>query len=160
MAIHVVKSSESLWSISNYYGVSIATIIQVNGLLSANGIVPGLALYIPKNELLLRSYQIKAGDTLWEIAQRFNSSVSAIVKENPKVDTNALYIGQRLDIPSSSKLRMTTLGFVVPYSQETFLARFEDIADQLTYLAVVAYSLTDEGYAYAEMNDAAIISRS
>ena len=84
MAIHVVKSGESLWAISNNYGVSIATIVQVNGLLSANGIVPGLALYIPKNELLLRSYQIKAGDTLWKIAQRFNTSVSSILIENPK----------------------------------------------------------------------------
>lgn len=160
MAIHVVKSGESLWVISNHYGVSIATIIQVNGLLSANGIVPGLALYIPKNELMIRPYQIIAGDTLWGIAQRFNTSVSAIVKENPNVDPNAIYIGQRLDIPSSNKLKITTLGFVVPFSQETFLARFENIADQLTYLAVVAYSLTDEGYAYAELNDAAIVSRS
>ena len=51
MAIHVVKSGESLWAISNYYGVSIATIVQVNGLTSTNEIVPGLALYIPENKL-------------------------------------------------------------------------------------------------------------
>ena len=72
----------------------VATIVQVNGLLSANGMVPGLALYIPKNELMIRPYQIKAGDTLWGIAQRFNTSVSAILKENPNVDPNAIYIGQ------------------------------------------------------------------
>ena len=112
MAIHVVKRGESLWAISQYYGVSIATIVQENGLLSTNEIVPGLALYIPENGLLLRSYQVKAGDTLWKIAQRFNTSVSSILIENPSVDSNVLYIGQRLDIPSSSKLRMTTLGFV------------------------------------------------
>ena len=160
MAIHVVKKGESLWMISQYYGVPIATIVQENGLPSTNEIVIGLALYIPEDGLLLRSYQIKAGDTLWKIAQRFNTSVSSILIENPSVDPNALYKGQRLVIPSSRKLRMTTLGFVVPYSQETFLERFENIADQLTYLAVVAYSLTDQGYAFAELNDAAIIRRS
>ena len=161
MAIHVVKRGESLWVISQYYGVSIAAIVQENGLLSTTEIVPGLALYIPVNGLLLRSYQVKAGDTLWKIAQRFNTSMSSILIENPSVvNSNILYVGQRLDIPTTSKLRMTTLGFAVPSSQETFLAQFENIADQLTYLAIVAYSLTDEGYAYAELNDAVIIRRS
>ena len=48
MAIHVVKRGESLWAISKKYGVSIASIIQVNGLPSTNEIVPGLALYISR----------------------------------------------------------------------------------------------------------------
>ena len=121
MAIHVVKSGESLWAISKKYGVSIATIIQVNGLLSANRIVPGLALYIPENELSTYDpIKLKLEILLWKIAQRFDTSVSSILIENPNVDPNALYIGQRLNIPSPNKLRMTSLGFIVPYSHGDF----------------------------------------
>jgi spore germination protein len=160
MTIHVVKRSESLWAISKKYGVSIASINQVNGLPSTNKIVPGLALYIPENKLSLRSYLVKAGDFLWEIAQRFDTSVSSILIENPNVDPNALYRGQRLNIPSPNRLRIASLGFIVPGSIETSLENLDRIAEQLTYLAVVAYSLTDEGYAYAILNDTDIITRS
>jgi spore germination protein len=160
MAIHVVKRGESLWAISKKYGVSIASINQVNGLPSTNKIVPGLALYIPENKLSLRSYLVKAGDFLWKIAQRFDTSVSSILIENPNVDPNALYIGQRLNIPSPNRLRIASLGFIVPDSIETSLENLDRIAEQLTYLAVVAYSLTDEGYAYAVLNDTDIITRS
>ncbi|HEY4551013.1 MAG TPA: LysM peptidoglycan-binding domain-containing protein [Bacillus sp. (in: firmicutes)] len=160
MTIHVVKRGESIWAISKKYGVSIAAINQVNGLPSTNKIVPGLALYIPESKLSLRTYQVKAGDFLWKIAQRFDTSVTSIVIENPNVDPNALYIGQRLNIPSPSRLRIASLGFIVPYSIETSLENLDRIAEQLTYLAVVAYSLTDEGYAYVVLNDSDIITRS
>ncbi|MFZ0445668.1 MAG: LysM domain-containing protein, partial [Bacillus sp. (in: firmicutes)] len=49
MAIHVVRSGETLWAISNLYGVSISSIVRDNGLMSIDYIVPGLALYIPEN---------------------------------------------------------------------------------------------------------------
>jgi spore germination protein len=160
MTIHVVKRGESVWAISKKYGVSIAAINQVNGLPSTNKIVPGLALYIPESKLSLRTYQVKAGDFLWKIAQRFDTSVTSIVIENPNVDLNALYIGQRLIIPSKNRLRIASLGFIVPYSIETSLENLDRIAEQLTYLSVVAYSLTDEGYAYVVLNDSDIITRS
>src|SRR3954447_7054830 len=160
MTIHVVKRGESIWAISKKYGVSIAAINQVNGLPSTNKIVPGLALYIPESKLSLRTYQVKAGDFLWKIAQRFDTSVTSIVIENPNVDLNALYIGQRLIIPSKNRLRIASLGFIVPYSIETSLENLDRIAEQLTYLSVVAYSLTDEGYAYVLLNDSDIIRRS
>ena len=162
MTIHVVKRGESLWAISKKYGVSIPSINQVNGLPSTNKIVPGLALYIPENKLSLslRSYQVKAGDFLWKIAQRFDTSVSSILIENPNVHPNALYMGQRLNIPSPNRLRIASLGFIVPFSIETSLENLDRIAEQLTYIAVVAYSLTDEGYAYAVLNDSDIIRRS
>ncbi len=107
MTIHVVKRGESLWAISKKYGVSIPSINQVNGLPSTNKIVPGLALYIPENKLSLslRSYQVKAGDFLWKIAQRFDTSVSSILIENPNVHPNALYIGSKIKYPVSKSIK-------------------------------------------------------
>lgn len=162
MAVHVVKSGESLWAISNYYGVPISTIVRMNGLTSTGLIVPGLALYIPESgQLLIRIYQVKAKDTLWNIAQRYNTSVSSIINENPDLQSpNALSIGQRLRIPSPNKMKVATLGFIQPYSLEASIQSLEGVAEQLTYLAIAAYSLTNEGYAFMKLNDRGLVERS
>jgi LysM repeat protein len=48
------------------------------------------------------SYQIKSGDSLSRIAQRFNTSVSALMKANSQIkDANKIYAGRSLNIPGS-----------------------------------------------------------
>ncbi|KAA9016459.1 LysM peptidoglycan-binding domain-containing protein [Niallia endozanthoxylica] len=161
MPVHVVKDGESLWAISRNYSVPSSTIVRLNGLTSGNTIVPGLALYIPENgRLLIRVHQVKAGDTLWGIARRYNTSVPAIVNENPSlVVSNILSVGQILRIPSPVKLGISTLGFILPFSLEASIQSLEAVADQLTYLAVAAYSLTNEGYAFMNLNDSGLVER-
>ncbi|WP_045522662.1 glycoside hydrolase family 18 protein [Neobacillus niacini] len=160
MGVHVVSTGENLWAISNRYGVAIQTIVEVNGLPSASSLVPGLALYIPDNQLPIRSYKIKPGDQIWKLAQRFETDISSIVRANPGVDPNQLFIGQIINIPSPVKLEISTLGFLVPSGGSTELSMLDSVAGQLTYLAVVAYSFTAEGYAYNEIEDSAIVARS
>jgi len=46
-----------------------------------------------------KPYTIKAGDSFWTLAQRFNTTVDAIQRANPTVNTNALQIGQVICIP-------------------------------------------------------------
>ncbi|PKG21754.1 LysM peptidoglycan-binding domain-containing protein [Niallia nealsonii] len=159
MTVHVVGAGESLWSISKRYNISINTIVSVNGLLSSTAIVPGLALYIPDNTLPVRAYQIKAGDLLWELAQQFNSNILWIRTANPGIDINKLQIGQVINIPSPNKLAMSTLGFFVPSGATTNLSRLDSLSNQLTYVAIVNYSFTAEGFAFYQIDDSAIISR-
>ncbi|MFP7299305.1 LysM peptidoglycan-binding domain-containing protein [Neobacillus niacini] len=159
MGVHVVSAGESLWAISNKYGVSLQTIVELNGLPSTSSLVPGLALYFPDNQLPIRSYKIKPGDQFWEIAQRFNTDIPSIVNANPGVDPNQLIIGQIINIPSPVKLKISTLGFLVPSGGNAILSILDSLAGQLTYLAVVAYSFTQEGYAYNEIEDSAIVAR-
>ena len=45
-------------------------------------------------------YFVKPGDTLWNIAKRFRSTVSHIAKMNGIEDENKINIGQQLFIPS------------------------------------------------------------
>ena len=102
MAIHVVRSGETLWAISNFYGVSISSIVRDNGLMSIDYIVPGFALYIPENRTSLypRYYQIKEGDQLWMLAKRFQTSVEQILLANSGIDPYQLRVGKILVIPS------------------------------------------------------------
>ena len=162
MAIHVVRSGETLWAISNFYGVSISSIVRDNGLMSIDYTVPGLALYIPENRTSLyqRYYQIKAGDQLWMLARRFQTSVEQILQANLGLDPYQLTVGQMLIIPSPVKLPITTLGFIEPYNPEVFLSNFPQLANQLSYIAVAAFSMTEEGYAYVTLRDQEIVVRS
>lgn len=157
MAIHVVKTGETLWTISSIYGISMSSIMSVNGLQSSNAIVPGLALYLPVNKMIDRVYRIKAGDTLWQLAERFSTTLENILFANPALDPVGLVIGQKIIIPSPLKMQLKTLGFIVPYNPSTFLQNMNIFSDKLTYLAVVSYSFTDEGYAYVLLEDREIV---
>lgn len=44
-------------------------------------------------------YTIKAGDTIYRLAQQFNTTVPAIISANPFINPNALRIGQQICIP-------------------------------------------------------------
>lgn len=160
MGVHVVGTGDNLWEISKQYGVQIQSIIELNGLPSAGSLVPGLALYIPDNQLPIRSYQIKSGDQIWELARRFRTDISSIAAANPGLNPNQLFVGQLILIPSPVKLEISTLGFIVPSGESSVLSILDTLAGQLTYLAVVAYSFTTEGYAYNMIEDSAIVERS
>ncbi|WP_428910921.1 glycosyl hydrolase family 18 protein [Niallia sp. Krafla_26] len=162
MVIHVVSRGESLWSISNRYGALIPIIVRDNGLLSIQSIVPGLSLYIPnyQTSTFPRYYRVKAGDELWSLARRYQTNLGRILKANPGIRPNQLMIGQRLIIPSPVQLPLTTLGFIEPYNPEAFLSTFNLLANELTYIAVAAFSVTEEGYAYVFLRDQEIVERS
>lgn len=44
-------------------------------------------------------YTIVAGDTLFALAQRFNTTVQAIINANPGIDPNSLQVGRMICIP-------------------------------------------------------------
>lgn len=48
------------------------------------------------------TYRVAAGDTLTEIAQRYGTTVNALVSANKIKDPDLIQIGQRLTIPVNS----------------------------------------------------------
>jgi spore germination protein len=160
MAIHIVRSGDTLWSISQKYGVSIQSIVDVNGLVATNNIVIGLALYIPTDDIQIRYYQIKLGDTLSKIASLFQTSISDILSANLGMDPNRLFIGQKIIIPTPKRMALQTLGFLVPYFPQKSLQSLRQLADKLSFVAIVSYSFTAQGWAYAQLEDSEIVVES
>lgn len=97
MQIHVVQRGDTLWSISQRYGVSISQIVAANELADPNRLVVGMALVIPT---IYRIYTVQPGDTLWRIAQRFGTTFQAIVQANQISDPARITPGMILVIPA------------------------------------------------------------
>ena len=113
---YTVKSGDSLWKISQEYGVSVDAIINANNLTSTS-LQIGDVLIIPvtsTEEPTLPptsnyiEYTVKSGDSLWLIANRYNTTVDAI-KTASGITSNTLQIGQVLRIPTSNSYTTYTV---------------------------------------------------
>lgn len=99
---YVVKSGDSLWSIANRYNTTVNAIKNLNNLTS-NTLSIGQVLQIPTSTSTSTgtTYTVKSGDSLWSIANRYNTTVDAIKNAN-NLTSNTLSIGQVLRIPTST----------------------------------------------------------
>ncbi|AXN41906.1 spore gernimation protein [Peribacillus butanolivorans] len=96
MKIHVVNKGDSLWKISQQYGVSTNRIVRINGLENPEKLVIGLALLIPEPYL---QYRVQPGDTLGKIVTQFGTTLQEIMQTNRITNPSNIYPGQRLTIP-------------------------------------------------------------
>ena len=99
--VYVVKRGDTLWGISNQYGVSVTELASLNGV-NADTLQVGQSLIIPaksgSNPDNMFLYTVKKGDTLYSIARVYGINVDSIKNLN-YLTSNNLYIGQVLRIP-------------------------------------------------------------
>lgn len=74
--IYTVVKGDSLWLISQRYGVTVDDLIEINNLENAD-LQIGDKLKIPKTKPK-NTYTVKKGDSLWSIAKEFNVSVEEL----------------------------------------------------------------------------------
>ena len=98
---YTVKSGDSLWKIANQYGVTVNELKSLNDLTS-DILSIGQVLQIPSSSSSNNSgstYTVKAGDSLWNIANKYGITVDELKNLN-NLTSNTLSIGQILKVPS------------------------------------------------------------
>ena len=97
---YTVKAGDSLWKIANQYGLTVAELKNLNGLTSDNLSI-GQILKISNSSSSNNSntYTVKAGDSLWNIANKYGITVSELKNLNGLTSDN-LSIGQILKVPN------------------------------------------------------------
>ncbi len=113
---HTVEKSETLYSLSRKYGVTVQEIQNANGMGSSNAISVGQKLIIPGKETANTNtstsatydeYKVIAGDTLYSISRKNNISVDELRSINSLSPTSVLKIGQLLKVPSQTPVVAT-----------------------------------------------------
>ncbi len=107
---HTVERSETLYSLSRKYGVTVDEIRDANNMGDSNTITIGQSLIIPgtdnatvssSNTTNFDEYKVVSGDTLYSISRKFDISVDELRKINNLSQTSVLRIGQVLKVPGS-----------------------------------------------------------
>ena len=96
---YTVQKGDSLWVIANKYGITTEKLKSYNNLTS-NLLSIGQVLKIPQEKTSTDNiYTVKKGDSLWTIANKYNTTVEKIKVLN-NLTSNLLSIGQQLKIPN------------------------------------------------------------
>jgi len=103
--VYTVVRGDSLYSIANRFGITVNELKNLNNLTS-NTLRIGQQLFVPASISGVEpptegyiEYTVKSGDSLYKIAQQYNTTVNDI-KEANNLTSNLLSIGQQLSIPT------------------------------------------------------------
>jgi LysM repeat protein len=108
----VVRSGETLSEIAERHGVSLTRLMQANGIQDADLVVEGQRLTIPSGGSSAPAaaatsrttqgtapYTVKSGETLSEIATRFNTTTERLIQINAIRNPDLVMSGTRLQVP-------------------------------------------------------------
>lgn len=134
--IYIVQSGDTLFSIAELYGVSIAALNQANGLTSQSYLQPDQELIIPITTTLDSPlptvtaltqevvHTVQGGETLQDIVQRYGVSIQKLLEANGLQGGTAVAPGDTLVIPLNGEPTAihTPLPTATPTPGEPFAA--------------------------------------
>lgn len=111
--VYTVQSGDSLYSIARKYGVTVDEIKAVNNLTS-NTLSVGQRLIIPvqKEQEDAGIYTVKSGDSLYSIANKFNTTIAELMDLNNLTST-VLSVGQPIKLPGKMEEEVVTNEYIV-----------------------------------------------
>ncbi|MGH4117391.1 glycoside hydrolase family 18 protein [Clostridium sp.] len=153
MIIHVVKSGESLYSISRLYNVSFNKIAVDNELADPNRLIVGQTLVILGG---VRTHIVASGQTFYTIAVTYGLTINELSAANSNLTNIALiFPGQILDIPASNRKLGTIEVNGYAFSNITNEV-LQKTLPYLTYLSIFSHQVKEDG-TLISINDASII---
>ncbi|MBC7325206.1 MAG: LysM peptidoglycan-binding domain-containing protein [Moorella sp. (in: Bacteria)] len=104
---YAVQAGDTYWLLAQRFNTTIEAIMAANPGVDPNNLQIGQVICIPRFGPPpprpcppgLKPYTIQPGDTLWEIARHYGTTVENILSYNPGLDPNYLRVGQIICIP-------------------------------------------------------------
>ena len=110
--IHIVKTGDTISSISKFYSINKDLIIKLNNLKNENYIFVGQNLIISestnnpsKQSDFINNYHIvKVGENLTDISSKYNLNVEYLIDINNLKNPNSIKVGQKLLLNKNKKI--------------------------------------------------------
>ncbi|QCT01995.1 peptidoglycan-binding lysin domain-containing protein [Paenibacillus algicola] len=112
MKIHIVKQGDTLYELSQKYGVSLAKIMDANPqLVDPDQLDIGAKIKIPAEPVTvpdgsstsIHKHTVKQGDSLWKLSKAWGVPLKNMIEANPQLkNPNALLVGEIVNIPAPS----------------------------------------------------------
>ena len=115
-----VKSGDTVWNFAKKYGVSIQSIEKLNKVSADSHLIyVNQSLEIPTDgnqaeektttpaPTATGTYTVQAGDSLWTIAQKYNTTVDALAQLNGLNLNSLLHVGQSLKVTGTATASAT-----------------------------------------------------
>ena len=96
-SLYLVETRESIETIATNTGIDAELLAAMNDLSPKSILGPGKKIWLPQDpeEVVI----VKKGDTIWDLANKYNTTVAMIVENNNILNANSISIGQSLKIP-------------------------------------------------------------
>lgn len=95
---YTVKKGDTLSAIAKKYGTTVNNLVEINNIKNPNLIYPGQKIKINGAVKPAKTYTVKKGDSLSNIAKRYNTTVNRLVNLNNIKNPNLIYPGQKIRI--------------------------------------------------------------
>jgi spore germination protein len=138
MQIHVVRTGDSLWKLSQFYRLPWQEIATVNRIRKDDILTVGQTLFIPTPF----SYAVQPGDTWQRIADKIGIEVGQLQQANPGV-TGVLMTGMILNVPQRTKKTIVTNAFAEPGKKA--MENIKEAAKSLSYVTLFSYEINEKG---------------
>ncbi len=101
---YTIREGDTLFSLSRRFNISLDDLLEANPGINPDRLMIGQRICVPLGEPVecpkdTESYRIRAGDTFYAIARRFDVPLEALIDANPGVNPDALLVGQIICIP-------------------------------------------------------------
>lgn len=98
--VYEVNAGDSLYSISRRFATTEEALISLNGLTPGQSLEVGLVLLTPRiDEEIYAVYVVEPGDSLYNVARRYNTTVAQVRALNGVAGGDDLEVGRSLLVP-------------------------------------------------------------
>jgi LysM repeat protein len=137
---HTVRAGETVSGLAKKYGTTVSAIISANNLrpsgliyVGQKLVVSGSATVSPATPAAPAStapaapasgtYTVSSGDTVSGLAKKWGTTVSAVIDANRLGASGLIYVGQKLQVPSTASTTPSTTPTSSPLVPNSFMGR-------------------------------------